>query len=181
MNVTPEIRERLAQVQRPLVATGADVKWVEIENLHVTMKFLGEVPEDKVEAIIAQADEVSREAKEFALGLGGLGAFPTQRAPRVVWVGLTHGIDELRVLARGLEARLERLGFKPEGRPFSAHVTLGRVRSPRGRDALAQALQAGRECEIGTMNVENFDLMQSVLGRGGPQYSVVQEFRLGAQ
>jgi 2'-5' RNA ligase len=180
-NVTPEIRERLALVQRPLVATGADVKWVEIENLHVTMKFLGEVPEDKVPAIVAQADQAAKEAKAFVMSLGGLGAFPTQRAPRVVWVGLTHGLDELRVLARGLEAGLEKLGFKPEGRPFSAHVTLGRVRSPRGRDALAQALQAGRECEIGTLNVEKFALMQSVLGRGGPQYSVVQEFRLGAQ
>lgn len=181
VNVTPEIRERLAQVQRPLVATGADVKWVEVPNLHVTMKFLGEVPEDKVPAIIAQADQVAKEAKAFVLSLGGLGAFPTQRAPRVVWAGLTDGVEELKALARGLEDRLEKLGFKPEGRPFSAHVTLGRVRSPKGRDALAQALESARGCEIGTMNVEKFDLMQSILDRGGPQYSVVQEFRLGAE
>jgi 2'-5' RNA ligase len=181
VNLAPEIRERLAEVQKPLVATGADVKWVEISNLHVTLKFLGEVRDDKVPAIIAQAAEASRLARPFSIALAGLGAFPSERAPRVVWAGMTKGVQEMSALAQGLEAPLEELGFKPEGRPFSAHVTLGRVRSFSGRDALARALQAGRECEIGEMAVEKFALMQSVLGRGGPQYSIVQEFRLGPQ
>jgi len=181
VNVAPEIRERIAEVQKPLIATGADVKWVEAGNVHVTLKFLGEVSEDRVPAIVAQASEAAGSARPFFVAFGGLGAFPSERAPRVAWVGMTKGFQEMSALARELEARLEGLGFKREGRPFSAHVTLGRVRSFSGRDALARALQAGRECEIGEMAVEKFALMQSVLGRGGPQYSIVQEFRLGPQ
>ncbi len=179
VNLSDEIRARLHQEQSSLKALGADVKWVERDNIHVTLKFLGEVPETRAPELSAAAEGIAESAQPFALGISGLGCFPSVRSPRVVWAGITRGADQMAALAESVDKAMERLGFERENRPFKAHVTLGRVRSPKGQTPLAEGLQRGSAVEAGEMRVDHFSLMRSELRPGGPIYTVLQDFALG--
>jgi RNA 2',3'-cyclic 3'-phosphodiesterase len=116
---------------------GDGVSWVKCENLHYTMRFLGEVGEDGARRAVEAATEAASAAKAFAAALGGLGAFPDARRARVIWVGMSEGAEPLVALACDLERALDRRGFAPEGRRFTAHLTLGRVREVRSGPAAA--------------------------------------------
>ncbi len=171
-----ELKERLARLQEELKKIGADVRWVRPEGIHLTLKFLGEVPEDLIDQIVKLAEEAIRESgvKSLRLGLKGLGSFPPGKAPRVVWVGLTGDLKELALLKRHLEDKLARLGFEPEGRAFVPHLTLGRVKSGRGRDSLQKEIHRRREEEIapeGALEISEIVLYRSTLHPQGAIYT----------
>ena len=135
-----------------------DVAWVAPGNLHLTLKFLGAVPEARIL---------------------GLGAFPSANRPRVVWAGVTDGASETVELARRVDTALAKLGFARDERPFSPHVTLGRVRRP-GRDpALTEALGSATAREFGRMRVPGATLMRSELGPRGARYTELAKVALG--
>src|SRR3970040_1457372 len=140
VNLDPSLKEALARVMERLKATRADVARGKPENLHLTLKFLGQVEETRLEAIAEAVASAARGCGPFRFVLGGLGAFPQPRAARVVWVGVPEGADSLAGLQARLEAELEPLGFPREERPFTAHLTLGRGRGPGRRAQLAGAL-----------------------------------------
>jgi len=118
------------------------VSWVKAENLHYTLRFLGELGEDGARRAAAAATEAAGDHTAFDATLGPLGAFPDARRARVLWAGLAEGAERLVALARSVEAALERRGFECEGRGFEAHLTLGRVREP-GADWTAALDQGG--------------------------------------
>lgn len=126
------VREAAGETLRELKRAGADVKWVRPENLHVTLKFLGEVDEARAPELGQAVQAACAGCPPLALGLGGAGAFPSPQRPQVVWLGLTGQVAELAALAARVEGAMEGLGFPPEGRPFQAHVTLGRLRRGKG-------------------------------------------------
>src|SRR3989338_5342197 len=130
IELSEEIRNTLAQIQSHLKYASADVKWVEKDNIHLTLKFLGEVDEERCEKIKSILDEIASQTKQFEISLKDLGAFPKIDYPRVVWVGLDKGITESKELAERIDAALSEIGFQKETRPFAAHLTIGRVRSP---------------------------------------------------
>lgn len=123
------------------------------DNLHVTLKFLGQIEPVLVQRVGSLLAEVASQHSAFELEVRGLGAFPTPRRARVIWAGLAAGAAELGRLAARVDAGLAELGFAPEARPFAAHVTLARVREPQRDAGLAAALEAGPAREFGRFRV----------------------------
>lgn len=142
--------------------------WVAETNLHVTLKFLGQIEATRVAAIADAIGVVAARTPSFELVVRGLGAFPTPARPRIVWVGLEPAAP-LAVLAGALDSALATLGFAREARPFAAHVTLGRVRDSRRNPALAAALARPAEC--GRLTVARVALMRSELHPRGARYT----------
>lgn len=109
----------------------ADIRWVKPENLHFTLKFLGEVTEDQIKIICSTCREIAASHKTFSVSLAGTGVFPDHRNPRVLWIGVTGEVDMFCSLQNALDLTLEKSGFQRETRPFLPHLTTGRVRSRR--------------------------------------------------
>jgi 2'-5' RNA ligase len=164
-----EIRQRLAQEVDALRGHASGVAWVAAENLHITVKFLGGVDEARL-ADVAAALERAATVPAFEVEIRGLGAFPTASRPRVLWAG-APGAPGFTRLAEGVDQTLVALGFSPEARGFTPHVTLGRVREPRRDLALTEALEAAAARPFGTLRVERVSLMRSDLSPRGARYT----------
>lgn len=169
------VQECLGDIQREL-RTGPRniVKWVNPTQIHITLKFLGHVDASMLTAIEAGLAEVGRAARPFDLGIARLGAFPNPRRPRVVWVGIEQGGEELKSLQGAVEDALPGLGFAREQRPFSPHLTLGRVRetaSPSQIQELAQRLSSVSVPVLGSTTITSLTFMRSQLTPNGPIYS----------
>lgn len=147
------------------------ISWVGTDNLHVTLKFLGDIEERRAEEIGSALAEAVAEIEAFDVALRGLGAFPTPARPRVIWAGVGSGEARLAVLAATVDQSLIRLGFPREARAFSAHITLGRVREPRRDPALAEALARALDLELGATRVDRVVLMRSELSPRGARHS----------
>jgi RNA 2',3'-cyclic 3'-phosphodiesterase len=156
---------------------GADVKWVRPESLHLTLKFLGDVKQGSI-GVIGDAIEKAVSAQSaFELELGGTGAFPSPRRPGVLWIGVRRGAESLSALAGTVESALAGIGFEREKRPFSAHLTLGRVRSPENAVKTVERMtEAGFECD--PFRVDSVHVMKSDLLRGGAVYTTLHTLKL---
>lgn len=174
------VRAALARAVEQLRAVARDVAWVAPANFHLTLKFLGEVPETRLAELTAALAAAAAPLASFGLDVQGLGAFPSLTRPRVIWAGTGEGAPALAALAARVEAALEPLGFPPEARPWSGHVTLGRVRVPRLQPALAAALRAGAAHPFGRLAVVRVSLMQSQLARSGARYAELAAVPLAA-
>jgi 2'-5' RNA ligase len=165
---------RLAAAQRQLVQTGADVKLVEPQNIHITIRFLGNITPTMVERIF---DEMRQDQfTPFNVQIKGLGAFPNIRYPRVIWAGITQGANQLKNIFSQLEPKLRSLGFVPDTRGFSPHLTIARVRSGRNKQQLAEFLTKNTDYEVGTVDARCLRLKKSALTPKGPIYSTLKEF-----
>ena len=174
-----DVSAALEDLQRQLAQSRADVKWVERDNLHVTLKFLDEITGEQRQLIEPLLSRVAAQTMPFTLSLSDVGAFPSMRAPRVIWVGIKEGKDIVVRLAQAIEREGEAMSLRREERPFASHVTLGRVRSPMHRDALAERLQQVSWQSPDPWRVEAVTLYQSVLGPSGPRYTALTEMPLG--
>jgi 2'-5' RNA ligase len=152
-------------------AARRSVTWVPASNMHLTLRFLGEVEERRAAEVAARVSQLFTTAA-FRLAVGGLGAFPPSGPPRVIWLGLTAGTEPLVRLHEELEGRLERLGFAREGRPFRAHLTLGRVKGGLGPGARA-ALSAIPAAALGACAVEHVTLFESRLSPRGAVHTAL--------
>jgi 2'-5' RNA ligase len=147
------------------------IRWVPAQNLHLTLWFLGEVPEPRAPAIL---EAVGRpfDVPAFDLRISGLGAFPRSGIPRVLWLGVEHGQRSLVALHTELVSRLQPLGFDPEPRPFSAHLTLGRVKGPRGRARSHDVRASWRDvpADAGVCRIDAVTVFHSRLSPKGAAY-----------
>lgn len=177
----PEAREALAAAQRRMrkAAGDAEVKWVPPENAHLTLQFLGAVAEEKVAELSAAIGAAARSSRPLVLAIAGAGGFPGAKRPRVLWAGLEGDREPLAALVADLGARLAPLGFPPETRPFSPHLTLGRTRDPRGARGLEAAIEAAAKGEPCTFRVAEVTLFRSHLSPRGARYEALQTFPLG--
>jgi 2'-5' RNA ligase len=173
-----EIRDYLKKIQENLKESGADVKWVAPQNIHLTLKFLGELDQQKLKEISHILEDVAKEKKSFSLELAGVGAFPDTNYPRVIWVGLAAGNEETKEIAELLEEKIACLGIAKEDRPFSAHLTLGRIRSGLNRIKLVQALNAWTQSETSQFRAQKITLFKSTLTPKGPVYEILTEANL---
>ena len=180
LNLSPEMRERLAALQDRLRCHQADVSWVRAENIHVTLKFLGETEEKRLPRVRAALAEAAQGQAAFSLEVEGVGSFGG-RVPRVIWVGVERGAEPLVRLAGRIESVLAQVGFPKERRGFSPHLSLGRVRSPRNAEALLAGLLEARAERFGTVRASSFELMQSEFRPSGSVYTVVDRFPLAAE
>ncbi|HET9984819.1 MAG TPA: RNA 2',3'-cyclic phosphodiesterase [Longimicrobiales bacterium] len=179
LNLEATERRRLADAVAPLREAGLPVRWVDPDALHLTLKFLGEVPGDGVAVVEDVARRVAASVPPFDLRLGGIGAFPNLQRPRVVWMGV-QAPPELQRLQSALEAALVREGFPREERPYSAHLTLGRLQ-PGARPYELRPLQelAGLVDYSGVLGARTVDIMRSHLSPRGARYERIAAPRLG--
>jgi 2'-5' RNA ligase len=171
IEISEEIRNSLGRIQGRLRYAGADVKWVDEKNIHLTLKFLGEISEEKRKKVESAIDAVAGRTKPFGISVKDTGAFPKMEYPRVIWAGLDNGADEARALAEDIDGELSGIGFQKETRPFAAHLTIGRVRSPKNLRQLAEKLAGCQKAEAGSQTVGSIALFQSTLTPSGSIYT----------
>jgi RNA 2',3'-cyclic 3'-phosphodiesterase len=182
VDLPDDVRAAVAAVQADARAAAprADVGWVDASKMHLTLKFLGEIADDVVADVRAAIERVAGGHAPFELAAGGAGQFPNPARPRVLWVGLTAGLREIGLLAAEIERACLPLGFPLEARPFRGHVTIGRVRSPRGIARVVKAMQAA-PAALGAWTARDVVLYRSHLrGAQGSLYEPLARAVLGA-
>jgi len=174
VNLTPEIKEKIGEAERDFDMNG--VKLVDPSLIHVTLKFLGNIDEGKVDEIEAALRKVT--VKPFHAEFKSLGGFPNSRSPRVIWIGAEGDFTELN---KQVEALMEELGFEREGR-FSPHVTIGRIKfpAPEQKQKLPGLFEKYTNYGAGGMLVDSIYLMKSTLSPKGPKYDVLKEIKLAS-
>jgi 2'-5' RNA ligase len=178
VNIPEPIRAALAEAQGRLKAASADVSWTAPHNVHITLKFLGEIGESGVARVGWALERAAAPHAPFTAAVGGFGVFPPKGLPRAVWAGVLEGAESLVSLQVSVEHALAVLKFPREGRRFTPHLTLGRVRSPRNADALVEAVTGLGSDPLGTFTVDHIDLMRSQLNPKGSIYTVLREIPL---
>jgi 2'-5' RNA ligase len=175
------ILRKIEEIQGDLRSAHADVRWMSPEKIHLTLKFFGNIEESRIDSIFKLIEEPVRSTPPFSLKVRGVGAFPSMKSPRVIWLGLVNGSESLTSLQKQIETQLEKIGFQPEDRPFHPHLTLGRMKSSRGKDELGGRMEKHREEEFGDFQVERLILFKSDLKPSGPIYTALREMKLGGQ
>jgi len=172
IEVGEEVKGKLAEIQASLRRTHAHVRWVSLENVHLTLMFLGDICADSVPVVASAVAAVCKPCATFQIKVAGLGTFGSRRAPRIVWAGVENA-SSLQQLQAGILAVLRNQGLNLDDKPFRPHLTLGRVRSGRGREALMEAVGTAEEEVFGQVPVTEVRLMRSVLDPTGAKYSVL--------
>ena len=186
IQLSEELKGQIGEVQAELKrrAFGLDgLGWVRLEGMHLTLRFLGDIAEEQVEALGALLRDVAAGVTPFALDARGIGAFPDPRAPRVIWLGL-QGTPEATAALRRMQAKIEDgvagLGFPRESRAFTAHLTLARVRDRKSGAALAKVLEANHDRVVGGFTAASVGLIKSELRPTGAVYTTLVEVPFGA-
>ena len=178
LELDPAVRETLAGLQGALKKLDLDVKWVKPQNIHITLKFLGQIRQKKIKAIVDIFAEMYDSTEPFEVRLTTLGAFPNVRRPKVIWAGLEDSNGQLKTLASRTEEILCRLGFPKEQREFTSHITLGRVRSFKNLPRLSKALE---EIKVPFQLNQHFNTVtffKSTLTPQGPIYESLLTYEL---
>lgn len=168
----PEVREEASSTARHMLSDDR-IRWSRSENVHLTLKFLGDVDEESLNDLRAILEDACAGDAPFEARLAGLGAFPSARRARIIWAGIGAGLEQLRSLAAGVDVALSSLGFERETRPYEPHLTLGRV---RGRP-----VSLDLPAEVGDdllFEVRRSELTESTLTYGGPTYRTIEDFVL---
>ena len=153
---------------------------MEKDNIHLTLKFLGDITEEKCTKIKSILDKIGNNTKPFDISIKDIGVFPSIDRPRVIWVGLDSGSAESKELAKKIDEELSGIGFQEESRPFAAHLTIGRVRSPKNKEALKQKLTTyNLQLTTKLQRISSIILFQSTLSPKGPTYTKLHEAHLG--
>ena len=179
MNFPAPLRRSIAAIGADLKRSGVPARWVDPSGVHLTLKFLGEIPGARIDDVSSAMDEVAIGSEPIMLRFEGVGAFPSPRRPGVIWVGIEAG-PRLRLLHDALDRRMAEFGVTRETRPFRPHVTLGRVDRDSGpgefREFEKQVRSLRLDREIG---ISQIDLMESRPRADGPEYHRVHAARLG--
>jgi 2'-5' RNA ligase len=168
-----QVLQRFKEVQIKLAQTGADLKPVEPQNIHITMRFLGDITSSTADKVLEAMKQVVFSA--FDCNIHGVGVFPDLHYPRVVWAGIKKGADELRNIFDQIEPSLTRLSVRPDSKGFSPHLTLARVRSGRKKAELASRIKELADYDFGVVHADCLRLKKSVLTPKGPIYSTLKE------
>ena len=169
-----QVLNRLTQAQKLVLETGADLKHVAPQNIHVTIRFLGDITPGMVEKVYDAMKNVK--FTPFTIQIRGLGVFPSLNFPRVVWAGMTDGVEQLRSIFNQLEPQIRALGFQPDAYGFSPHLTIARVRTGINKKHLADFVTKKGDFEFGTIQANCLRLKRSQLSPKGPTYSTTKEY-----
>ncbi|MFH1359817.1 MAG: RNA 2',3'-cyclic phosphodiesterase [Candidatus Omnitrophota bacterium] len=168
-----DLRTALGEIQKDLRKTGADVKWVKPDNIHLTLKFLGQTSLKKIDAIIQIMQSCVKSNHAFSIEPVHLGAFPRIENPQVIWLGIENGKQDLLQIASCLDEKLTDCGFERENRAFQAHMTLGRLRSSLNKLALTKAIKNFSYPKTIRQPVRSVSLIKSTLTPQGPIYETI--------
>lgn len=165
------VKSALGRLQEGLKSSGLKAKWVRLQGIHLTLKFLGDMAVDQVDAVAAKMAQAVRGNGPLVLGAKGVGVFPNIRRPRVIWAGLAGDLEQLADLQRNITAALSEIGFAGEKRSFKGHLTLGRFKGRTDSRQLAQALEEFSSFETQTFTAQQLVLFKSQLEPTGAVYS----------
>jgi 2'-5' RNA ligase len=174
--ITPALRDQVVELQKHFQTSGADITWTAPQNLHITVKFLGELTKEQAGLVKQAMTSRLSTIEPFQMALRGVGGFPTREQARVIWAGISHGKDPLEKLADAVEKAYGPLGFPTEQKPFRAHLTIGRTRSMAGHKRLVKLLEEVSFRGNSSWPVESVTLFHSELTRQGPVYRPLAVF-----
>jgi 2'-5' RNA ligase len=163
--------------EKEMAKSGADIKLVEPENIHITIKFLGDTDENYIDTIEQSIKESVLSIKPFLIKLKGTGVYPNQNYIKVIWIGITDD-GNIETIARAIDEKLEKLGFKKENRGFSPHLTVGRVKTARNKVQLLKVIENYQTVEFTIQNIQSITLKKSELTPNGPIYTTLREVSL---
>ena len=173
------IKKVIKDIQSNLKKSGADVKWVALDNIHLTLKFLGNVESRKIPIITKAIWQIAIQMYPFAITINSLGGFPSLNNPRIIWIGIDEGRSDLIELSRYSEEKLGCLGFKSEIRSFKPHITIGRVRSELNRHYLSKEIKNFKFPGILSQAVNSITLFKSTLTQKEPIHEVLSRINAG--
>ena len=162
---------QISETQRKLDTSLAKMKLVEIENIHFTLKFFGDTSLPRIDEIESCLSKIKIEP--FEIVVNGVGAFPTKRKPRVIWIGVTQNADRIRDLKMEIDSHLEELGYRPEKKKFTPHATIARIRFIKDAGKLANNLEELVNQPIGSITISKFNMKKSTLTPSGPIYETL--------
>ncbi len=172
-----DVSSKLIDFDNEIKKTGANVKLVEPKNIHITLKFLGDIEESIIENIERIMKESITEIKPFGIQLKGTGVFPNQNYIKVVWIGIKQG-DQIGIIAHRIDEQLGSLGFKKDKRAFSPHLTIARVKSAKNKDKLLQTIESYSDTVFTDMIVDSIKLKKSDLTPKGPIYTTLKDIKI---
>ena len=169
-----DVRDRVVELIEQFRATGADVRWVQRDNLHVTLKFLGDVDLREMNEVCQAVQGAVADLGRFEYELHGSGAFPNADKPRTIWLGVRDGSQQLALLNERIELAVAKLGFHREARRYEPHLTIGRIRRGKiGVAELGNLIRQNAELELGRTLVSEVVVFSSQLDRSGPSYEAL--------
>jgi len=177
VDLNADIKNKIKRIIRELDNGTRSVRWVGIEGIHLTLKFLGDTTIDRAAQVGAALAEVGQNVSSFPLRIAGTGAFPPGSRPRVLWVGIDPSKD-LRDLVASIEKAMIPLGFSQETRPFSPHITIGRVKDSSRLESVMSGLNTYKDRVFGQMTVQSLLFFESRLKPTGAEYSILKEIHL---
>ncbi|MBI5665648.1 MAG: RNA 2',3'-cyclic phosphodiesterase [Nitrospirae bacterium] len=172
------VKAALLSLQQELRTCGADVRWVRPEGIHLTLKFLGNIEEKLAENIVESLKGTCGKFQKFSCEVRGVGVFPGIKNPRVLWAGI-EGCEVLNFIQQEIDTVMSSLGFQPEDRKFTPHLTLGRFRSSGGKLALINKIGSYKDYSVGIIDVNHISFMRSDLGPAGAKYTRIASIPLG--
>jgi 2'-5' RNA ligase len=174
------VRREIGRIQEQLKRTiQGMIRWVRPGGIHLTLKFFGDITGVDITRISDAVKPEAAMAAPLELQVKTIGAFPDLNRPRVIWLGMAGDVDRLLALQNALDRRFVALGFPKEDRPFRAHLTLGRIKTPKGLSGLAQAVEQGAATEAGSFQAAGLILFKSDLKPAGAVYTKLAEFPFG--
>ena len=170
-NMVENIQDRFKQIRAP-------IRWVKPSNLHLTLKFLGNITEEQIEGAKKCLKEAGQGVNSFTLKTTETGGFPNLNYPRVLWLGFSDPDGQLYKLVENIELQLQKIGFQRESRKFTPHLTIGRIKSPKGKKIFIRMLHKEKNVSCDDICVTCLKLIKSDLKPSGPEYSVLHTFNL---
>ena len=172
-----DVFPKLLEFEKEIKETGANVKLVEPENVHITLKFLGDTNESQIDEIDKIMKDAVKEIDPFNIQLKGAGVFPNQNYIKVIWMGIKQG-EPIGVIASKIDEQLSKIGFKKEKRGFSPHLTIARVKSAKGKDEILHVIEKYRDVQFVDIRVDSIKLKKSDLTPKGPIYTTLIDVKL---
>lgn len=172
VELEPALKDRISEIQSELKKTDADIKWVNPNNIHLTLKFLGYVEEKKLEEIKHAIEKIAKDFLNFSIETSQIGIFPEKGTPRVIWIGIKKGKEILTKIAFELKEEIAKLGIPKEDRPFQSHATIGRIKSSKNKDKLISKInEINQTIKPQVQDASEIILFQSTLSPLGPTYT----------
>ena len=176
IEIDEKLKDKISEVQKEFAKCDAPVKYVETENLHCTLKFFGEIDDNKLNEVIGVIENKIKDHKPFKINIKKTGVFPNEKYVRVLWLGM-EDVEPFSNLQKDLDEDFVKMGFKKE-RSYIPHLTIGRVKGSKNKEELLSKLKDLGEVEIGEMDISKIVLKKSELTPVGPIYTTIKEFDL---
>lgn len=178
IEIPEAIKKEMSRFQNKMMNTVNKIKWVNHDSMHVTLRFLGEIKEEKLNEVFESVEKITIERNPFSIKIKGAGAFPDKGNPRVIWMGIKEGFVELAQMAKDLEKKLSEQDFPQEGKKWMPHITLGRVKQLKDKEIIKKLITEEKNRLGGKAKVEEVTVMRSHLTPRGAIYSSLQRFSL---